>query len=110
MKNKLLCILVGMLLCVTAISVTGEMNKEGLLSQKDRNPSPIFEGQTYFILLSAYEDLMGQDNEWAVQLRFDSMLGVVEFEYFGEDAQLPLVTDQWVEIRCEIDLDQDPLL
>ena len=109
MKNKIVCIIVGMLLLVTVFSVTGEMNNEGeILLEKEQNTVPtFFDGTSYFILLSAYEDGMGQDNKWAVQLRFDSLLEVVEYEYFGEDAQLPLVTDEWVEIRVEIDLDQD---
>ena len=31
-----------------------------------------FQGYSYFILLSDYLDGAGQDNKWAVQLRFDS--------------------------------------
>lgn len=71
----------------------------------DSPVQPLFEGQTYFILLNDYTDGAGQDNHWSVQLRFDSALGVVEYEYFS--AQLPLVYDKWVEIRVDIDLDGD---
>ena len=78
MKNKIVCILVGMLLFVTVFSVTGEMNNDGDVLLEEQNIAPaFFDGLSYFILLSAYEDGMGQDNKWAVQLRFDSGLEVV---------------------------------
>jgi hypothetical protein len=63
-----------------------------------------FLGLTYFILLSDYQDV-GANNKWAVQMRFDSDLQVVESEF--DAINLPLITGQWVEIRCEIDLDTD---
>jgi len=66
-----------------------------------------FSGESYFILLSEYND-SGSGIIWAVQLRFDSDLGVVESEFNGE--QLPLIYDTWVEIRCDIDLNTDWLL
>ena len=61
-------------------------------------------GQSYFILLSEYTD-EGSTNVWTVQLRFDSDLGIVESEF--DAVNLPLITDEWVEIRIEIDLDGD---
>jgi len=66
-----------------------------------------FSGQSYFILLSDYEDGAGSANLWAVQLRFDSDLQVVESEF--DSISLPLITGQWVEVRCAIDLDADSL-
>ncbi|MBN1861748.1 MAG: hypothetical protein JW840_09845, partial [Candidatus Thermoplasmatota archaeon] len=63
-----------------------------------------FSGESYFILLSEY-NIGGSGNIWAVQLRFDSDLDVVESEFNGEQA--PLVYDTWVEINCYIDLDTD---
>jgi hypothetical protein len=66
---------------------------------------PLFEGLSYFLLLSEYEDGAGQDNSWAVQLRFDSYNLIVESEF--DTISLPLVLDQWTEIRVEIDLDGD---
>lgn len=63
-----------------------------------------FSGESYFILLSEYT-IGGSGNIWAVQLRFDSDLDVVESEFNGEQA--PLVYDTWVEIICYIDLDTD---
>jgi hypothetical protein len=62
-------------------------------------------GDTYFILLSDYTDGAGQANTWSVQLSFNSGTGLVESQWAGET--LYYLTDQWVEIRCEIDLDGD---
>jgi hypothetical protein len=56
-------------------------------------------------LLSNYTDGAGQENLWAVQLRFDSDSMIVECEY--DAISLPLILDQWTEIRVEIDLDGD---
>jgi hypothetical protein len=64
-----------------------------------------FLGQSYFILLSSYEDGMGQDNLWSCQIRFDSDLEIVEAEHGGPN--LPLITGEWIELRVEIDLDTD---
>ena len=66
---------------------------------------PLFEGLSYFILLSEYTDGAGQDNHWAVQMRFDSYNLIVESE--NDYLSLPLILDQWTEIRVEIDLDVD---
>ena len=78
---------------------------EPVLSLTDKKVEPLFEGTSYFILLSDYLDGAGQENKWAVQLRMDSALGVIECEY--DAISLPLVKDKWVEIRVEIDLDSD---
>ena len=64
-----------------------------------------FSGMTYFMLLSDYTDGAGQNNKWALQVRFDSELMLVESEFDSLD--LPLKTGQWVELCCEIDLDND---
>jgi hypothetical protein len=64
-----------------------------------------FSGSTYFIILSDYEDGAGQDNKWALQLRFDSLNQVVESEF--DTISLPLITGQWVELLTIIDLDTD---
>lgn len=62
-----------------------------------------FSGESYFIMLNTYAD--GGTNNWSTQIRFDSALGVVESEF--DYVTLPLITDSWVEIRNEIDLDAD---
>jgi PKD repeat protein len=63
-----------------------------------------FSGMTYFIMLSSYDDA-GATDVYTVQVYFDSGLGVVESELAGD--QLPLITEQWVQIRCSINLDAD---
>ncbi len=63
-----------------------------------------FNGDSFFILLSNYTDL-GPYN-WSVQVRFDSVDGQVVNEGVS-GGTLPLITDQWVEIRVEIDLVND---
>jgi len=63
-----------------------------------------FEGDSYFILLSGY-DGGGSGTVWTVQLSFNSATGVVQSQWTNEE--LPYVTGQWVEIRCEIDLTDD---
>jgi uncharacterized membrane protein len=63
-----------------------------------------FAGESYFILLNTYSD--GGNQNWSTQIRFDSALGIVENEGVS-GGSLPLITDQWIEIRVEIDLDSD---
>jgi hypothetical protein len=64
-----------------------------------------FSGESYFILLSLYEDGLGNDNKWALVIRFDSVEQIAESEY--DNIDLPLITGRWVELRAEIDLDND---
>ena len=78
-------------------------NKEAFFDFSSNQIMPA--GDSYFILLSDYTDGAGDENLWAVQLRFDIELGVVESEF--DNKTLPLVTDEWVEIRIEIDLNND---
>lgn len=61
-------------------------------------------GQTFFLLLNSYEaDGSGATENWSTQLAFGA--GIVESQFDG--ATMPLVFDQWVEIRVEIDFDTD---
>ncbi len=62
-------------------------------------PTP-FTGQTYFILLNTYA---GQESNWSVQVYFTESVVHSEFD----DAELPVITDQWVELKVVIDLDAD---
>ena len=64
-----------------------------------------FFGSSYFILLSDYTDGAGQENSWAIQIRFDADLQIAESEF--DTISLPLITGRWVELRTEIDLDTD---
>jgi PKD domain len=64
-----------------------------------------FTGNTYFILLSDYTDGAGQNNKWALVIRFDQVNQYVESE--ADAVTTPLITGQWVELRTQIDLDTD---
>lgn len=96
--QKKLLITAILLLFVSA----GSMNAICLKNKEDQT---LFRGDPYFILLSDYTDGEGDENLWALQLRFDIELGIVESEF--DNKTLPLVTDKWVEIRIEIDLNSD---
>lgn len=58
-------------------------------------------GDQYFILLNTYNH--GGPYNWSTTILFSG--GVAESQ--NEGTQLPLVYDQWVEVRVEIDLDID---
>lgn len=62
-----------------------------------------FIGETAFILLCNYSP--GGPYTWSTQLRFNTDTMVVLSDFDG--AELPLIYDQWIEIRVEIDLDAD---
>jgi len=64
-----------------------------------------FSGNSYFILLSDYTDGAGQENKWAIQMRFDSLNQIVESEF--DTINLPLITGEWVKLQVLIDLDAD---
>jgi len=66
-------------------------------------PSGTTNGPTFFILLNTYADF-GPYN-WSTQVQFDDTTGMAVDIDGG--SMLPLVTDAWVEIRVEIDLDAD---
>lgn len=60
-------------------------------------------GLSYFILLNTYVD-GGATNNWSVQVSFDGTANAVLNEG-PAGGTLPIVYDQWVEIRVVIDLD-----
>jgi hypothetical protein len=62
-------------------------------------------GGTYFIMNDVYTT-GGSDTHWAVQIQFDNINHVVESE-FDSVPTLPLIYDEWVELRVEIDFDTD---
>ena len=65
-----------------------------------------FVGKTYFIVMNAYDD--GGPYEWGAQIGFDGDSGDVECNCgSGTQTTVPLVLDQWAEVRLEIDLDGD---
>ena len=63
-----------------------------------------FAGQAYFIMLNQYDDALA-NLFWSTQVRFDGNTNQVVSEFDG--ATLPLIKGQWVELRVEIDLDNE---
>jgi hypothetical protein len=65
-------------------------------------------GGTYFIMCNAYTDGQQSTTKWSVQIHFDNVNDVVESENdISEWPTLPLIYDQWVQLRVNIDLDTD---
>ncbi len=60
-----------------------------------------YTGQSYFILLNTYAD--GGPYNWSTQVMFDAATAQV-VNTGTTVGTLPLITDQWVELRVEIDL------
>jgi len=106
MKTKIVIVL-GILLfflscnCLMGISI--KRDREAFFDFSSYQILPV--GDPYFIMLSDYTDGAGDDNLWALQLRFDIDLGIIESEF--DNKSLPLITDEWVEIRINIDLNND---
>ena len=64
-----------------------------------------FEGNSYFNFFSSYEDGAEEDNEWAIQIKFDSLNQTVESEF--SHINLPLITGKWIKLVILIDLELD---
>ena len=65
-----------------------------------------FAGRSYLLVLNRYED--GGPYEWGVQLSVDGDALEVRCDCGATGAQtMPLLVDQWVELRCDIDLELD---
>lgn len=64
----------------------------------------IMVGNTYVIMLDQYTPVSGPDH-WTVQVWFDAVKGLVHDDMSGKE--LPLITDKWVPIVINIDLDND---
>jgi uncharacterized repeat protein (TIGR01451 family) len=62
-------------------------------------------GTTYFIMLNTYDNACATCN-WSVQVMFNSATGMMA-DAGQSGATQAFLTDQWVEIRVEIDLDAD---
>ncbi|KYK24206.1 hypothetical protein AYK24_06440 [Thermoplasmatales archaeon SG8-52-4] len=108
-KRYINSVMIGIIIIIAGASGISSINAKNIADSENflnKIPvEPLFEGNSYFILLDDYTDGAGQDNHWAVQLRFDSYNNFVESEY--DAIQIPLIFDQWTEIRFEIDLDGD---
>lgn len=62
-------------------------------------------GQQYFILLNTYSDT--GTNNWSTQLLMDATAGVIQADGMVFTGSATLITDQWVELRVNINLDTD---
>ena len=58
-------------------------------------------GNNYFILLNSYDD--GANQDWSVQLPINLATGVMTSAYDATVA-VNILYDQWVELKCVIDL------
>ena len=61
-------------------------------------------GTTYFLLLNTYND--GGPYDWSVQLSYNLDTGIITSD-FGGGATAPIAYEQWVELKFDIDLDND---
>lgn len=61
-------------------------------------------GTSYFILLNSYDD--GANQDWSVQTLLDMGAGTLS-SYYVAGSDIPLVFDEWVELKVVIDLDQN---
>ena len=62
-------------------------------------------GNTYFILLNTYND--GGPYDWSVQWNIDLATGVINLDLGSGTANI--VYDQWVELKCIINLDENTI-
>ncbi|NVM56288.1 MAG: hypothetical protein HWN66_21505 [Candidatus Helarchaeota archaeon] len=62
------------------------------------------EGESWFILLNTYNH--GGPYHWSTQLAVSATSGLI-WDYDNPDDSLLLITDDWVEIRVEIDFEAD---
>ncbi|MBU0496550.1 MAG: PKD domain-containing protein [Candidatus Thermoplasmatota archaeon] len=64
-------------------------------------------GNSFFILMNDYQHGGPHNNQdWSLQVQVSSSQGTI-FDYNNAAASLPLITNQWVEIRVEIDFEAD---
>jgi len=79
------------------------------------NSADATQGPTWFIVLNTYGDqseACGGTNNWSCQVVMDSALGTVTDLNFGANAggthsTQSLVYDAWVQVRLDVDLDND---
>jgi len=62
-------------------------------------------GTLYFIMLNRYSTACGGGCDWSVQVPMNAGAGTIHDDMGG--ATLPLIVDEWVEIRVEIDLNNN---
>ncbi len=83
---------------------TGLTSGQWVVSAKQYIPASATTGTSYFLLLNQYND--GGPYDWSLQLPIDLAANTVKND-FDTGATLPLIRDQWVNIRADVDLDAD---
>lgn len=70
-------------------------------------------GTTYFIVLNDYptasecQNWVYNFNQWSAQVRLNADTGMCEDAHLALGTPVPLVRDQWVEVRIVVDLDNN---
>ncbi|MEQ8316233.1 MAG: GC-type dockerin domain-anchored protein [Phycisphaerales bacterium] len=62
-------------------------------------------GDFYVIILNQFNDASPVDSNWSMQVRLGTIDLTVESQFDGNTTDL--ILDEWVELRAEIDLDND---
>lgn len=83
---------------------TGYTSGEWVFTAYQYIPSGL-NGITYFILNNEYAHNAGQD--WAIEMHMDPATNQVTEVIHNSGLSAPVVYDKWVEIRTEIDLDNN---
>src|ERR1039457_1257666 len=82
---------------------SGATNDQWVFSVMQYVPSTST-GTTYVVLMNTYRAPYGAaDLNWSVQIQCNMATAQVISD-FGGSATLPMIKDQWVEVRCEINL------
>ena len=87
--------------CDTVHKFSGYTSGQWIFSTKMYIPSTSVTGTSYFILLDIYND--GGPYNWAIESHFDLAAGTL-VENQGTSSTIPIIRDQWVELRYVIDL------
>ena len=83
------------------------LNSGSFLIRADVYTPTSFVGKSYLIVLNKY-NVSGGAYEWGIQFGLNGDTDLVECDCgLGTPSTIPLVRDQWVEFRAEVDLDLD---
>lgn len=85
------------------VQIFSENSGEWIMTASHYIPSSST-GQQYFIMCNTYPALYSED--WSLQLHFDSDADNMTIEWEGT-VVTPIIFDQWVEVKIEIDLNTD---
>ncbi len=66
-------------------------------------PSTMIPGEGFMIVLNTHDGPPVVVGNWSLQIRFNPSLGLVTSDFGAQS--IPLITNQWVELRADIDLD-----